>query len=185
VVSAPFRRKLSGEAVTDASAYIGIGSNLGERMVLIRRALDRLAVLSHEQLRMSAVYEARALGPAQPRYLNAVVHLKTDLDPLPLLCELQRIELDLGRVRVERWGPRTIDLDLLLVFRGGAPLTIVLPGLTVPHPEIVNRDFVLAPLCDLEPDPAVAPGVTAASSLAALMASQRTIRNRYAFPALS
>jgi 2-amino-4-hydroxy-6-hydroxymethyldihydropteridine diphosphokinase len=132
-------------------AYVGVGSNLGDRwanLALAARALreePRVALL-----RASRVWDTAPLGPPQPRYLNAVLELEAaDVPPLSLLAALQRIERDAGRVRTGvRWSARTLDLDLLLfgdeVIRG--------PRLVVPHPGLVVRRFVLAPLAELCPD---------------------------------
>lgn len=131
-------------------AYIGAGSNLGDRVATIRRALDRLG--EHpavEILKTSPLYETEPVGPVmQGRFVNAVVELRTELTARALLDLLLAIETALGRERTERWGPRTIDLDLLL--HGDSRLDE--PDLNVPHPELARRLFVLVPLCDLIPD---------------------------------
>lgn len=98
-------------------------------------------------LALSPLYRSRAIGPPQPDYLNAVAKLTTGLAPLSLLDALQSIEHAQKRVRREHWGPRTIDLDILLI----DDLTLNDPRLTVPHPYLTQRNFVLAPLRDLEP----------------------------------
>lgn len=95
----------------------------------------------------SRVHHTAAVGPPQPDYLNAVVRVMTRLSPRALLAALQAMELAAGRVRGERWGPRTLDLDLLLY----GQRVIAEPTLTVPHPRLHERSFVLAPLCDLDP----------------------------------
>ena len=130
-------------------AYIGIGSNLGEREQAIRAALDALAALPDTTLtRSSSLYDTEPVGgPDQPDFLNAVAELDTDLAPRQLLWNLMRIELRLGRVRTVRWGPRTIDLDLLLA----GELVIDEADLKVPHPELTRRSFVLVPLVELDP----------------------------------
>ena len=131
-----------------ATAYVALGSNIGDRWSHLRHALGRLRDLS-PALRGSPVYETAPVGgPAgQGSYLNAVVEIQTDLAPRVLLDALLGIEQEQGRIREERWGPRTLDLDLL--WYDGA--TIKEQGLSVPHPEIRNRQFVLAPLVDLAP----------------------------------
>ncbi|HZE99458.1 MAG TPA: 2-amino-4-hydroxy-6-hydroxymethyldihydropteridine diphosphokinase [Planctomycetota bacterium] len=122
-------------------AYIGLGSNLGDRRAMIADALGQL----HPR-RVSAVVETEPWGrPEQPRFLNAVAEIETDLPPAELLSRLLGIERDLGRVRLERWGPRTIDLDLLLY--GGEQLRS--ESLTVPHPDLHRRRFVLEGLAEL------------------------------------
>jgi 2-amino-4-hydroxy-6-hydroxymethyldihydropteridine diphosphokinase len=130
-------------------AYIGIGSNLGEREQHIRAALDALAALPGTRLtRSSSLYDTEPVGgPDQPDYLNAVAELDTELTPRQLLWNLMRIERRLGRVRSVRWGPRTIDLDLLLA----GDSVIDEPDLQVPHPELTRRSFVLVPLVELDP----------------------------------
>jgi 2-amino-4-hydroxy-6-hydroxymethyldihydropteridine diphosphokinase len=95
----------------------------------------------------SAVRETDPVGPPQPRFLNAVVEIETGLEPRALLDAMHAIERDLGRVRAERWGPRTIDLDLLLF----GDRTIDEPDLCVPHPRLAERRFVLEPLAELAP----------------------------------
>ncbi|MCC6875082.1 MAG: 2-amino-4-hydroxy-6-hydroxymethyldihydropteridine diphosphokinase [Sandaracinaceae bacterium] len=127
---------------------IGLGSNLGGRRSLLRAALALIGELG-EIIEISGLYETDPVGPPQPRYLNAAVALHCSLAPRPLLERLLAFERWLGRVRRERWGPRTVDLDLLLW--DGPPLDE--PGLTLPHPRIEERAFVLAPLRDVWPDP--------------------------------
>lgn len=131
-------------------AYIGLGSNLGDRLQLLRSAVDRLGAVTAR----SAIFETAPVGPPQPDYLNAVVALQTDLPPEQLLARLLEIEAALGRVRRDRWGPRLIDLDLLAV----DGLTLATPTITLPHPEIAHRAFVLRPWLDIAPDLAL-PGL--------------------------
>ncbi len=130
-------------------AYIGLGSNLQGPRRQLEQALDELAALPHSRLlKASGFYLSPPLGPAdQPDYLNAVALLETDLAPLALLDRLQALEHAQGRVRTRRWGPRTLDLDLLLYGRR----RIDHPRLTVPHPGIDERDFVLKPLAEIAP----------------------------------
>ena len=131
-------------------AYIGLGSNLAQPHQQLRAALDALAELPHSRLAcVSSLYASDPLGPAdQPRYLNAVAALDTELAPLQLLDALQRIEQCQGRVRkAERWGPRTLDLDILLF---GERL-IDEERLTVPHYHLQARPFVLYPLAEIAP----------------------------------
>ncbi len=129
--------------------YVGIGSNVGEREVTIRKAVDELAALPQTQLvRLSSLYDSDPVGVLdQPPFLNAVAVLETDLTPRQLLWNLNLVESRLGRVRTERWGPRTIDLDILFY----SNLVLDEPDLTLPHPEIENRAFVLIPLNELDP----------------------------------
>jgi 2-amino-4-hydroxy-6-hydroxymethyldihydropteridine diphosphokinase len=129
--------------------FIGLGSNLGERETLIRLALDDLARLPGTQLiRASSLYDTEPVGETdQPNFLNAVAQVETELSARQLLWNLLLIEKRLGRVRTQKWGPRTIDLDLLLY--GGQ--VIDEHDLRVPHPELVRRSFVLVPLVELDP----------------------------------
>jgi 2-amino-4-hydroxy-6-hydroxymethyldihydropteridine diphosphokinase len=130
-------------------AYVGIGSNLGEREQHVRAALDALAALPDTALtRNASLYDTEPVGgPDQPDFLNTVAELETDLTPRQLFWNLMRIERQLGRVRTVRWGPRTIDLDLLLA----GDWVIREPDLQVPHPELTRRSFVLVPLVELDP----------------------------------
>ena len=131
-------------------AYVGLGSNLGDREETIRRAIAALpGVLAVSELR-----ETDPVGVTeQPAFLNGAAALDTELSPREVLDTLLAIERQLGRERRERWGPRTIDLDLLLY--GGE--TVDEPGLTVPHPLLHERRFALEPLADLDPE-LVVPG---------------------------
>ena len=131
-------------------AYIALGSNLGERRAHLEAAFAALAVLPGTRLlARSALYETTPLGPAgQQDYLNAAAAIETTLAPHALLAACLAIELTRGRVRRERWGPRTLDLDLLL--HGEA--VIHDEHLRLPHPAMLGRAFVLAPLCDLAPN---------------------------------
>jgi 2-amino-4-hydroxy-6-hydroxymethyldihydropteridine diphosphokinase len=124
---------------------VGIGSNLGDRLVIVQRAVERLAVSG--PVRCSAVYESPPLGPPQPTYLNAAARLDWGGSPRALLERLLAVEQSFGRVRGERWGPRTLDLDLLWV----AGRVVDEPGLVVPHPELSRRAFALLPLLDVVP----------------------------------
>jgi 2-amino-4-hydroxy-6-hydroxymethyldihydropteridine diphosphokinase len=138
-------------------AHVGLGSNLGDRLANLQRAVDLLAATDGvEFLRSSRVYETDPVGPQQPDYLNAVIEVATSLLPDALLAACMRVESEMGRVRAERWGPRVIDLDLLTYGRR----SIDEPGLTVPHPRMHERLFVLAPLLELEADPPLPAGRT-------------------------
>jgi 2-amino-4-hydroxy-6-hydroxymethyldihydropteridine diphosphokinase len=136
--------------VFPVQVYISIGSNLDDPPAQVARALAALAALPDSSgLIRSPIYRSAPLGPpSQPHYLNAVVRLDTSLPPLDLLRALQRIETAQGRVRTERWGARTLDLDLLLY----GDLIRRDPVLTIPHPRLPERAFVLYPLHDLAPD---------------------------------
>ena len=130
-------------------AYIGLGSNLGDREAMIRLAIDDLARLPETTLaKASSLYDTEPVGEVdQPNFLNAVAAIDTTLTARQLLWNLQLIEKRLGRVRTQKWGPRTIDLDLLLY----GSLMLEEPDLQVPHPEILRRSFVLVPLVEIEP----------------------------------
>ncbi len=131
-------------------AYIGLGSNLDNPGAHITRAFDELAKLPLSQLTTcSARYSSRAIGPGeQPDYINAVALINTELTPLKLLDELQAIEQIHQRVRIEHWGPRTLDLDILLLDNQ----IISSKRLQVPHPYLAQRNFVLYPLADIAPN---------------------------------
>ncbi|MDW8339747.1 MAG: 2-amino-4-hydroxy-6-hydroxymethyldihydropteridine diphosphokinase [Thermoleophilia bacterium] len=135
-----------------ARAYVGLGANLGERAETIRRALDLLAAAEGVDLvRVSALRETEPVGPVaeQPRFLNGAAEIETTLAAHELLELLLAIERELGRERTgRRFGPRTIDLDLLLYGRE----TIAEPGLRVPHPRLHERAFALEPLVELDPE---------------------------------
>jgi len=128
--------------------YIGLGSNLAEPAEQLRQAIEALAQLpSSQHLQVSALYSSESLSPGQPRYTNAVARFETDLPPLALLDALQAIENGQGRVRAERWGPRTLDLDIVLF----GDHVIDKPRLKVPHYHLQARAFVLYPLAELAP----------------------------------
>ena len=124
-------------------AYVGVGANLGDREATIRAALDALPGV----VAVSALREPDPVGVVdQPLFLNGAAALETELAARELLETLLAVERELGRERGERWGPRTIDLDLLLY----GDETIDEPGLTVPHPRLHERRFALEPLLDLD-----------------------------------
>ena len=132
-------------------AYVGLGSNLGEREATLRQALEALG--SIEGIEVVAVSSFRETDPVgmvdQPRFVNAAAALETTLGPRELLESLLEVERGLGRdrSREKRWGPRTIDLDLLLY----GDETVAEPGLEIPHPRLAERAFVLQPLLELDP----------------------------------
>jgi 2-amino-4-hydroxy-6-hydroxymethyldihydropteridine diphosphokinase len=148
-------------------AYVGLGANLGPREDTLHRALALLdEVEGVEVVAVSALRETDPVGIVdQPRFLNGAAALETELSPRELLDALLRVERELGRVRDgTRWGPRTIDLDLLLY--GDHELDE--PGLTIPHPRLGERRFALEPLAELDPE-LVIPGLGRVSTaLAAL-----------------
>ena len=136
--------------MTARRAYVGIGSNLGDRLAHLRAAVHGLgAATSVSVVAVSAVYETAPVGgPRQPDYLNAVVALDTTLSPRGLLELAQALERDAHRVRGERFGPRTLDVDVLLV----GEERVDEHDLEVPHPRLTERAFVLVPLADLAPE---------------------------------
>jgi 2-amino-4-hydroxy-6-hydroxymethyldihydropteridine diphosphokinase len=135
----------------EEEVFIALGSNLGDRAAFLRQAIERMKETPDFSVEaVSTVMETRPVGPIpQPDYLNAVVRAKTKLPPLRLLERLLAIERELGRTRRERWGPRTIDLDIL--YYGDRQVNE--PSLQVPHPEIGNRPFLLAGLRELGKNP--------------------------------
>jgi 2-amino-4-hydroxy-6-hydroxymethyldihydropteridine diphosphokinase len=137
-------------------AYLGLGSNLGDRLATLQRAADLLDAESGVTLVASSrVWETDPIGgPPQPDYLNVVLRIDTDLTAHELLAASQRVEASLGRVREVRWGPRTIDVDIELF----GDETVDDPDLTIPHPRMLERAFVVLPLLELEPDPILPDG---------------------------
>lgn len=144
-------------------AYIGLGSNLENPIAQLDRAIATLK--KHDSLqafRVSSIYGSKPVGPQdQPDYINAVATFETELSPIALLDLLQSIEQAQRRVRERHWGPRTLDLDLLLY--GSEEIQV--PRLTVPHPYMLERGFVICPLNDLAPDRLLANGKTVAEQL--------------------
>jgi 2-amino-4-hydroxy-6-hydroxymethyldihydropteridine diphosphokinase len=141
-------------------AYLGVGSNVGERLANLQRAVILLGRRGARPLRSSRVYETEPVGgPPQPHYLNAVIEVEADGDAPQLLEACLAVEEEMGRVRGERWGPRNIDVDVLTFGRE----EIDRPGLTVPHPRMHERAFVLLPLLELDADPPLPGGRRAAS----------------------
>ena len=148
---------------------VGLGSNLDSPLTQVRQAARELDALPNSMLiRLSSLYTSKPMGPGdQPDYINAVAALVTQLSAHELLVELRKIEQAHGRERsAERWGPRTLDLDLLLF--GGE--TIDDEDLTVPHAGIAERNFVLLPLCELAPH-WVVPGRGSVRSLLSSLAA--------------
>ena len=131
-------------------AYIGFGSNVGERLRTVLSALSLLQASPGLSIcSVSSLYETEAVGyEKQADFINGVVAVFTRLRPLRLLRRLQTVEKRLGRMREIRWGPRTIDLDILLY----GDLVLVSDELTIPHPEMQNRRFVLVPLAEIAQD---------------------------------
>jgi 2-amino-4-hydroxy-6-hydroxymethyldihydropteridine diphosphokinase len=144
-----------------ARAFVGLGSNVGDRLDTLHRSLRLLEDRGIRVLRSSRVYETDPVGgPPQPDYLNAVVEVETRGSARELLEACRDVEAILGRVRTERWGPRPVDLDVLTFGRE----QIDEPDLQVPHPRMHERGFVLIPLLELDADPPL-PGGRRASSL--------------------
>lgn len=133
-----------------SKVLIGVGSNLGDREFLIRKAIEALRDLPRTVVaRVSSLYDTDPVGDVeQPAFLNAVVWIETELEPRELLWQMLLIEKRMGRVRTQRWGPRPIDLDLLFY----AKRIIEEPDLQVPHPEAERRAFVLIPLSEIDPE---------------------------------
>lgn len=144
--------------------YLGLGSNLEQPQQQIQQACNAIAMLPDTRLLLcSPLYRSAPLGPAgQPDYINAALSIETQLEPETLLDSLQAIENQQGRVRKQRWGARTLDIDILLY----GNKTIDSPRLTIPHSQIALRNFVLLPLQDINPDLHFPDG----SSLATLVA---------------
>ncbi|HYK60501.1 MAG TPA: 2-amino-4-hydroxy-6-hydroxymethyldihydropteridine diphosphokinase [Bryobacteraceae bacterium] len=129
--------------------YLSLGSNVGDRDKLLARTLERLASDDIRVVRVSSVYETEPRDVRdQPWFLNQVVEVETSLFPKQLLARLQKIEIGMGRVRMEARGPRTVDIDIL--FYGNAIVST--PGLEIPHPRLPDRRFVLEPLAELAPE---------------------------------
>ncbi len=141
-------------------AYLGLGANLGQRARSISAALAMLDAGAGLALRaVSSVYETEPVGVLdQPKFLNLVARFDCRLSPEELLEAAQEIEMRLGRVRAERWGPRSIDIDILLL----GDLRVCRPRLIVPHPQLTRRQFVLVPLAEISPDVRLPGGRTAA-----------------------
>ena len=141
-------------ALEPVVAVIALGSNLGDREATLDRAVAALDALPESSIQSVSPWHGTiamtldGLDPDKPQYLNGVALLQTTLEPAALLDALRRIELDNGRERVERWGDRTLDLDIVAY----GDLVLVTPDLTVPHPRAHERDFVLAPWLDVQPE---------------------------------
>lgn len=151
--------------------WLALGSNLADPLQQVQNALDALAAIPQTRVvAVSSFYRTPPYGPQdQPDYLNAVVELATALQPGALLDHTQRVEQEQGRVRKDhRWGPRTLDLDILLFDR----LTIASDRLTVPHYDMHNRAFMLVPLLEIAPLITLPDGTPVASLLAPLDRTQ-------------
>ncbi len=139
--------------MTMVVAYLSLGSNMGDRLARLREAVDMIEESHSVRLkRLSSVYETEPIGNVeQADFYNIVIEIETKLSPKELLCLAHEVEISLKRKREVPWGPRTIDVDILLYDE----LTIDEDDLKVPHPEMLNRAFVLIPLVEIEPDAAL------------------------------
>jgi 2-amino-4-hydroxy-6-hydroxymethyldihydropteridine diphosphokinase len=169
--------------VTDpAVAILSLGSNLGDRERNIRSAVADIAAVPGVSIRASSslvetdAVKPHGIDPASPSYLNAVVEVETSLRPVALLAALAAIEITHGRVRAERWGDRTLDIDIVAF--GGLEQND--PELTLPHPRAADRGFVLVPWLEIDPD-AILPGIGRIDGLPEALADVR----RYPAEALS
>jgi 2-amino-4-hydroxy-6-hydroxymethyldihydropteridine diphosphokinase len=168
------------DAGGEARAYVGLGGNLGDRLATLRSAVRALGEVADTRVvAASAVYETRPVGPSTEPFLNAAVELHTRLEPAVLLAALLAIEARHGRERRRRWDARTLDLDLLAYLRAGEAgwqaVRAHAERLTLPHPRMGQRDFVLVPLRDLVGEEAVVDGRAPREWLAGLEAAERTI----------
>ncbi|EDM78796.1 7,8-dihydro-6-hydroxymethylpterin- pyrophosphokinase [Plesiocystis pacifica SIR-1] len=158
--------------------FVGLGSNLGDRLSTLRRALAELAALpSSHTVEASSAWETHPVGPGTGPFLNAIAELHSSLDAPALLAELLTIERRHGRLRRERWGDRTLDLDILLAKQNGVCVRVSSPKLELPHPRMLGRDFVLAPLAELAPTLDL-DGRSCTQRLGALPVGERTIIRR-------
>ena len=144
--SIPGERAIPGERV-----FIGLGTNLGDDLERnLRNALEAIGTLpGTEVVRVSSFLGTEPWGATdQPRFLNAVAEIRTQLEPLPLLQALKQLENELGRIPTYRWGPRAIDFDIILY----GERVVDVPGLCIPHPRYREREFVMAPLREIAPE---------------------------------
>ena len=164
---------MGGDGVTMTKAHIGLGTNLGDRWANLRSALRLIADTDNVRLtRCSPVYETEPWGVAdQPKYLNCVTEITTTLQPEPLLAVCKEVEQRLGRLPGPRWGPRLIDLDILLY----GSQVVHLPHLEIPHPRLHLRAFALVPLSDLAPDATHPPLGRTIADLAATVDGQESV----------
>lgn len=132
------------------TAYLGLGANLGDRELYIKTALRELDALpTMTVVKVSSLYQTAPIGKKdQPEFLNAAAMVRTPLPPEELLAQILHLELRMGRVRNERWGPRVIDVDILAY----ADAVVEVPGLSIPHPRLKERAFALVPLAEIAPD---------------------------------
>jgi 2-amino-4-hydroxy-6-hydroxymethyldihydropteridine diphosphokinase len=155
--------------------YLGLGSNVGDRAGHLRAAIELLGEQSVEVEAVSSTYETEPVGEVldQPDFLNAAIRIRTELDPEPLLEVCKAIEVERGRMlAASRHSPRPLDIDLLLL----GDLQLSTERLTLPHPEVTTRRFVLAPLLELDPDLTLPDGTPLVDALANLGPGQRADR---------
>jgi 2-amino-4-hydroxy-6-hydroxymethyldihydropteridine diphosphokinase len=155
--------------------YLGLGSNVGDRAAHLRAAIEMLGERGVEVEALSSAYETEPVGEVidQPDFLNAAIRICTELEPEALLEACKAIEVERGRMlAASRHSPRPLDVDLLLL----GDLELTTERLTLPHPEVTSRRFVLAPLLELDPDLTLPNGTRLADALAALDPSQRVER---------
>lgn len=159
--------------MAEGSAFIALGANLGDPVAQVRRALDELARLPATRLEVySALYRSQAEGyTAQPDFINAVARVRTALSPRALLAELLALETRHGRHRTFKNAPRTLDLDLLLY----DDLSLHEPGLTLPHPRMCERLFVLRPLQEIAAEHVIPGRGSVAACLSALLAAGHVV----------
>ncbi len=155
------------------TAYLGLGANLGDRQGTLKQALKELSLLpTIEVIAVSSFYQTAPVGLTdQPDFLNAAAAIRTTLTAQELLAQVLQLEQQMGRVRTVRWGPRTIDIDIL-AFGSEA---IDLPGLTVPHPRLEERAFAMVPLTEIAPDLYLPGQNKSVREKAALLAEQGNI----------
>jgi 2-amino-4-hydroxy-6-hydroxymethyldihydropteridine diphosphokinase len=154
------------------TGYLGLGSNVGDRVAHLRAATELLGEQGVEVEAVSSTYETEPVGEVldQPDFLNAAIRIRTELEPEPLLEVCKAIEVEQGRmIAASRHSPRPLDIDLLLL----GDIELRTERLTLPHPEVTSRRFVLAPLLELDPDLTLPDGTRLADALAALGPGQR------------
>ncbi|MEE9386842.1 MAG: 2-amino-4-hydroxy-6-hydroxymethyldihydropteridine diphosphokinase [Nannocystaceae bacterium] len=161
--------------------FIGLGSNMGDRVATLRSAVMRIdngAIADTVLTNCSHLVETRPMGPAKYPFLNAVIEVAASVDPSIVLAGCLALEREHGRVRTAHWGPRALDLDLLFGITDAGPIFQKTPQLRLPHPGLQQRDFVLAPLAELAPDLRIG-DKTSLEWLAALPDTQRTILRKH------
>ena len=173
--------------MTDYRYLIGVGSNLGDRIGYLEEGVKQLGAHDGNELQeTSSIIETDPLGPADKAFLNMAAIVKSSIVPLKMLQLLLAIEDDLGRTRSLRWGNRTIDLDILLVYRGGQSIIWDSSQLKVPHPEMLKRDFVMIPACEIaaewvHPDTGVSLGIYNGQRAFGLSVKEQSVKRCYSF----